>query len=414
MTGEEAVPRVDGAPSGSSGVAPHQPGDQPGHLEDAARMATTVGLLIGALLLAQAGGPSGAVVGCLILVVGALLLSLNWRMGAVAIVVLVVVGVILRFDARGHSSSDVLTVTKAAIDLVLAGGNPYGHGFIQSNPPGAPFAYGPLALLWYAPAGSDPRTLELAISLLILALLALRGRVLGLAIYATMPVLYSTAADGSNDTSAGLLLLVALLACRRWPRAGAVLLAFVVAFKLYALAWLLPLIGYAGAGSLVAFLIGSLVAWGPAAALWGPGSIAWSLQHADEVHPGAYYSLAYAIVRQFPFAESVFSTFRYGAGIAVAIVSVVLVRSDRSFILAGVAVFLATLFLGWWSTYAYFAAIAPILCWSLDDWMGLGRVPLPRDLAGRLEARLDRRWPVRRSWRALGTDAVTTASTMPA
>ena len=57
--------------------------------------------------------------------------------------------------------SDVLTVTEAAVREVLAGGNPYGHGFEESFPPGAPFAYGPLPLLWYLPALDDPARLEL-------------------------------------------------------------------------------------------------------------------------------------------------------------------------------------------------------------------------------------------------------------
>ncbi len=129
---------------------------------------------------------------------------------------------------------------------------------------------------------------------------------------------------------------------------------------------------------------------------WGPSSIAWSLQRADALHASPYWSLAYALQHQVQLPEQTWSALRYGAGIVVAVVSLDFVKSDRGFILAGTAVFLATLFLGWWSTYAYLAALAPVLCWSLDDWLGLGRVRLPRDPIGRLEARLDRRWPVRR------------------
>ena len=61
--------------------------------------------------------------------------------------------------------------------------------------------------------------------------------------------------------------------------------------------------------------------------------------------------------------------------------------------LAGTAVFLATLYLGWWSTFAYLAAIAPIICWHLDDWLGLPRVVLPLDIPGRASAFVDARWP---------------------
>ena len=60
-------------------------------------------------------------------------------------------------------------------------------------------------------------------------------------------------------------------------------------------------------------------------------------------------------------------------------------------------VFAATLFLGWWGTFAYFAAVAPILCWNLDDWLGLGsgRVVWPGDPVRRVTTWADRRWPVR-------------------
>jgi hypothetical protein len=51
-------------------------------------------------------------------------------------------------------------------------------------------------------------------------------------------------------------------------------------------------------------------------------------------------------------------------------------------ILAGTVVYLITLYLGYWSTYAYFAAIGPILCWRIDDWLHVPTrplVPLPDD-----------------------------------
>jgi hypothetical protein len=363
---------------------------------DRSRIGVSTGLLVAALLLTQTGNPPTAVLLCLILVVTLLFASLRWDVGILAILLLVFAGVVLRYDARFHSYSDVLTVTRAAIDMVLAGGNPYGHGFDQSTPPGAPFAYGPVSLLWYLPFRADPGQLEFVVSFLILALLALRGRVLGLAIYATLPALVSSAGDGSNDTSMGLLLLITLLVSLRAPRLGAVLLAICVAFKLYALAWFLPLIGYAGVSVLVPFVAASVICWGPALVTWGASSIAWSLQRADSLHSSPYWSLAYGLQRQVQLPEQTWSAIRYAAGVVLAVASLVAARSDRSFILAGAAVFLATLFLGWWSTYAYLAALAPILCWSLDDWLDLGRVRLPDDLIGDIETRVDRRWPVRR------------------
>lgn len=353
-----------------------------------------VGLLVAVLLLFQTGTPPVAVVLCLVLVMTTFLASLRWRIGLVAIAVLVFVGVLLRLDMHGKAFSDVLTVTSAAIDLMLSGGNPYGHGFLESNPPGAPFAYGPLALVWYLPVRSDPVRLELAISIVLLLVFALRGRMVGLAIFAVLPPLIVTAADGSNDTSAGLLLLVALWLAPRIPWAGAAMLGVAAAFKPYALAWLVPLVAFAGVSTLIPFVAATIVTWGPAVLIFGPGNIISSLRQADAIHKTPYYALAYAIGDRARVPEEVYSLFRFVAGIAVAVGTFRMARSERSLVLAGVAIFLATLFLGWWSTFAYVAAIAPILCWHLDDWLGLPRTTWPGDPAGTLSRAVDRRWPV--------------------
>src|SRR4029079_4231737 len=57
-------------------------------------------------------------------------------------------------------------------------------------------------------------------------------------------------------------------------------------------------------------------------------------------------------------------------------------RSFSGVILAGTLVYLVTLYAGFWSTYAYFAAIGPILAWRIDGWLGVPQpplVPAPRD-----------------------------------
>lgn len=353
-----------------------------------------LGLLVAVLLLFQTGTPPQAVVLCLILVASTLLISLRWRVGLFAIGVLVVTGIVLRLDLQGKAFSDVLTVTRAAIDLMLSGGNPYGHGFAESNPPGAPFAYGPLALLWYLPVKSDPHRLELAISVLLLIVFAVRGRMLGLALFATLPPLVVVATDGSNDTSAGLLILIALLLAQRVPWAGALALGVAVAFKPYALAWLVPLVAYAGVATLIPFVAATIGTWGPAVLIWGPGEILASLRQADAIHRTAYYALAYAIGDNLHVPETVYSILRFvGGGVAMAL-TFGMARSSRGFILAGVAIFLATLFLGWWSTFAYVAAIAPILCWHVDDWLELPRVVWPTDPVGALSRAVDGRWPL--------------------
>lgn len=359
--------------------------------------AVWLALIVALVLLLQTGTPPRAVVLVAIIVGATLAYSLHWRLAAGAVVVLLLVGLALRI-VPSTGFSDVLTVTEAATREMLAGGNPYGHGFEGSIPPGAPFAYGPLALLWYLPSLADPGRMELLASVVVLGLLALRGRPLGLAIYAVTPAFVVAAGDGSNDTTAGLLILVALLAAVRLPLLGAALLAAAAAFKPYALAWLPGLIGLAGLGPLLAFLATSAVFWLPALIAWGPSSLLWSYREADALHSRPYYSLAYGLGSENDVPRAAWSALRVGAGVALAVLNIVFVRSAAGLIIGGTLVFAATLFLGWWSTFAYLAAVAPIICWHLDDWLGLdGRVAWPGDPVRRVTTWADMSIPVRRS-----------------
>jgi hypothetical protein len=369
--------------------------------DPAREWSTWLALLLGAALLTGTGTPPVTVVACLMLVAATLLLSLRWQVSHLAILVLLFAGLTLRAAAVGGGVSDVLVVTQAAIRTMLDGANPYGIGYAQSVPPGAPFAYGPMALLWYLPSAANPGRLELMLTMGLLGVFAIRGRPLGLAIYATLPALLVTSTDGSNDTSAGVLLLACLLAAQRAPVLGGALLAVAVAFKPYALAWLLPLLAYGGIPMpLLAFLVTSLICWGWAVIAWGPGPIIDSLRRADGVHPRAYYSLAWALGDVLPMSERAWGLVRYAAGALTAIAGWTWVRSARSLVIVGIAVYLVTLFTGWWSTFAYLAAIAPVVCWHLDDWLGVGdlRVRWPADPVGACTAWVDRRWPILRPW----------------
>ena len=354
-------------------------------------------LVVALVALLQAGTPPRMVVLSLIAVAITLAASLRWRIGPTVIVVLLLLGMALR-AVPSTGFSDVLTVTEAAVRDMLAGGNPYGHGFEESFPPGAPFAYGPLALLWYIPSLDDPKRLELLASFVVLGLLALRGRPLGLAVYAFTPAFVVAAGDGSNDTTAGLLILVSLLVALRRPVAGAALLALAVAFKPYALAWLPGLLAFGGfAGPLVAFLVTSAIVWLPALIAFGPGNMLTSFRDADALHGSAYYSLAYALEAPEALPKPIWNGLRIAVGVALAVGNLLFVRTAAGLILGGTLVFGATLFLGWWGTFAYLAAVAPILCWHLDDWLGLGhqRIVWPGDPVRRVTTWVDRRWPVR-------------------
>jgi hypothetical protein len=291
-------------------------------------------------------------------------------------------------------------VTRAAIDWVLGGGNPYGIGYAVTTPPGAPFAYGPLTLLWYLPF-ADPRVAELLVSGLIAAVLAIRGRPLGLAIWAASPMFAQLAGDGSNDTSAGLLLLIALVVLERLPRAGAFLLGLAAGFKPYVVAWLPPIFVWAGAGALVAGVIGTAVFWLPAIIIWGVGPIIHSFQLSDSTKGSTYYSLG-SVIERFgkPANREFLNGFRIVAGGATALVASVFARSHRAVVITGAAIYLVTLYTGYWSTAAYLTALAPILCWYVDVWLTPSadgdptRVRWPSDPVGRLIDLVNARWPV--------------------
>ena len=202
-----------------------------------------------------------------------------------------------------------------------------------------------------------------------------------------------------------MLILVALLVAQRSPIAGGALLA--VAAGVQALCGgVAALLAYGGiAWPLAAFLVGSVVAWGWAVLAWGPRPILDSLAQAEGVHAVPYYSLAWVAQDLWRMPETAWSVLRYALGLLVAAIGWLEVRTARSFVVTGCAIFVVTLYAGWWSTFAYLAALAPVVCWHLDDWLGLGelRVRLARATrVGRLTAWVDERWPVRRPWMPAG------------
>jgi hypothetical protein len=297
-------------------------------------------------------------------------------------------------------------VTSAAIERALEGLNPYGVGYHVSTPPGAPFPYGPLALAWYLPFRFDPRIVEYLAAAGILVALALRGRPLGLLVYALSPALILTTIDGSNDTSAGLFVLVALVAMRRSVVLGGVALAVAVSFKLYAAAWVPAFALWAGPAGLAALLVSSAVLWMPALLAWGIAPIADSLRLAQVIHEGVSGATGRMLqdLTGIPMDPEGWDRLRLVLGGITGVVTLVFVRSSRSVIVAGAATFIVTLYAGYWTSVSYLAALAPIVCWYLDEWtLASPRcVTWPGDLAGRVTAWLDARWPLcdqPRTWR---------------
>lgn len=320
------------------------------------------------------------------------LLSLRFRLGWIALIVLFFVAIELRYAQFGVGFSDVPQAIRGALDEMVRGGNPYVPVPSTLRPP---FPYGPLALLWYLPM-HDPRLQELCVSLLVTTLLAFRGEPMGLALWATAPLTVNLASDGSNDHTAAALLLVALLVLERAPRAGALLIGIAATFKIYALAWLPPIFFWAGAGAFSVGLAGAALLWVPAAIVWGLSNIVATFQAADAIHKTPYFSLAEAVSRtRLHVAQTTFDLFRLIAGAATAVVLSPFVRTHRGVVIVGIAIYFVTLYAGFWSTPAYLIPIWLVVCWYVDATLGpqLSRIRWPSDPFGLIAEAIDRRWP---------------------
>lgn len=351
--------------------------EDPGAVDRSTLLALVVAL---ALLPAVSGRPGGETLAAMVAVGAVLFVATRWHVPMLAVVVLLLVGIGLRAALQQHTTSDVMAVVGAAIRLVAGGGNPYGIGYAVSRPAGSSYPYGPLPLLWYAPFQESGWQLELIVGCLVLGLLAMRGKLLGLAIYAIAPTLVATTGDGSNDTSAGFLLLVAFVVARRRPVLGAFLLAIAVAFKPYLVAWAPAYLVWGGWTVIAVFVGASLVLWSPVIFLWGIPNFLRSLDLASQGQarhlPEWTFGELWRSVFHGQVSASLLETLRLVLGTATAVATLRWARSLDGVILAGALVYVVTLYMGYWSTYAYFAAVAPILCWRIDDWLRLPSRPM--------------------------------------
>jgi hypothetical protein len=197
------------------------------------------------------------------------------------------------------------------------------------------------------------------------------------------------ASDGSNDTSAGIILLAALLLVKRGAVPGGIGLGIAGGFKFHALAWAPGLIMLGGVPALAALTLSSLAIWAPALLFVGPGPILASLRWAEGLHDWAGWSLA-------GFLEKIvggtlerwpFEVLRWAGGAAAAGAVVLDAWRRRpgpvtwgAFLAGGLAIFLVVLYTGYWSTHGYLAQLAPILCWELDDLAASQRDPVVRSM----------------------------------
>lgn len=147
--------------------------------------------------------------------------------------------------------SDVLPVTKEAVQVVLSGGNVYTHTFRSSEPPGQPFKYGPFEPLFYVPFHilfGDLRIAELFSSTVVVILIFSLGRFVGydktlipLAIFSGWGLNITSTGAGVNDDTAGMLAFLSIFlivfAHRRRSKllgaTSAVILGLSICFKLF-------------------------------------------------------------------------------------------------------------------------------------------------------------------------------------
>jgi len=322
---------------------------------------------------------------------------------------LLALGIIIRlaYLAERRMGSDVLSVTWEAIDVTLDGGNPYTHTYAQSIPPGQnPFAYPPGNLLFYLPGFllGDVRATEIFSSAVVLVgliwaawLIRNDWPIAAMGVYAAAPSLIALATDNSNDTSAGALLFVSallLLLARRQSSAWLLLLAALamgeaLAFKLYMLpfwpffiaylasqhwrlswasspnrtltvpAWL----AYAGASAAfvavvtLPFFLRSPQGFVDSLTTWSSASI----------HPIAGWNV-WAFLGSWrgwdiegALGENL-SRIDVGLMAAAIVIGLLLgVRRPSRALLMGVGVWFVLMFFARWTTYAYFAGVAPVV-----------------------------------------------------
>jgi len=333
-----------------------------------------VALGIGLVMAIQPIWKDNYAIGVTGLIALTLIACARWQLRWVPVVIVILCGVMLRWSVSNNHASDVSDVTRAAIMVMTHGANPYGIGYIASNPPGAAFPYGPIDLFWYLPFLQDPTQVEMLVTFALLGYFGIRagtGRPIGLVIFALAPPLILASVDGSNDTSAGLFILVALALAAKRPALGAGVLGIAVAFKPYALAWLPPLALWAGLPAIFGFLAASFVAWSPVLLVWGADSYLKSLAMAQQTHlREAYWSLASVWDGIDPgSAPRALETIRYVASGAVAVIGGLRVRSIDGVIVVGAVAFMIAQFAGYFGSYVYVAAVAPVICSRVDDWL---------------------------------------------
>lgn len=295
-----------------------------------------------------------------------------------------VAAVILRLAFVLVCCTDQIAVSQSAWERVISGlGGPYGVGYASTTPPGAPFPYGPLALVWWIPGP----VVELGAAFAIMSVLAWQRALLTLAAFAVWQPSVSMTLVGVNDYSPSLLILVGMLALRWRPRIGAAVLALAAALKPYAFAWFVPAIGYGGVGVAAVLIGATAVLWSPLFLWWGGlAPFLKTVQLAEVAHPMPGQTLNLPVLRW----------------LAVPLVALSLAaRRWDDMVILGSAAFVIFLFLAHWASFSYWLAVLPILGLALEHrWLhpstypGMERRGLRNRRQGSHESRAVRDVPV--------------------
>ncbi len=346
-------------------------------------------------------------------------LLLTWPLAALAVGLtqrawvaagyLVALGLLIRlaYLAQRGIGSDVLSVTWEAIDVTLDGGNPYTHVYANSIPAGQnPFAYPPGNMLYYLPGYllGDIRATEIfsaAIVLLGLGWAAWMIRndwpVAAMGVYAAAPPLIALATDNSNDTSAGALLFASaflLLLAKRQSNTwllvfSALLMGETLAFKPYTAPFWPFLVAYLASqrwplswstGGNRTLAVPAWLAYAAASAgfvalvtlpffLWSPESFVDSLTAWSDVkiHPIAGWNVwAFLASWQGWNAEGALGDQLPRIDVALMLIAIVIglllgVRRPSRALLFGAGTWFVLMFFARWTTYAYFAGVAPLV-----------------------------------------------------
>ena len=315
---------------------------------------------------------------------------------SVAVVYVVAGGLLLRWvelPAGGAGPSDVLAAVNEALGVWFGGGNPYDHVYEMTRPAGQPMPYPPGAMLFHLPGYLVSGLAGVQFTEFLLAAGAMAGFVLmgatvswmvglpALAVYAAAPNLVLLSTDGSSDTGTGALLLLAIIAVgwavdRGLDDASVLLAGIVGALAVSTKQIALPVVlalaiyllrahGWRPAGRYVGAAAGILLLVSLPFVLLGPLTYLRGLLSFIGVHQDVYGWNIWALARGLglmPWEQGPATVVNVTlSAIAIAAMAALPLRHLSGALLAGVVAMLVILLTARWTTYAYFALVAPVV-----------------------------------------------------